>query len=140
MAKIIENIDATGTYSVGLGNVKVDDDVCQELINAAKEFISKQEYESLQKDDRIFDAFVEGAKFISNRYKVKRGGLPTYNGTPPPPLKQNLNNSILREAINIVEGTRNDDYGDAVDTYNNIAAISSILCNKEITALTAVIL
>ena len=37
MAKIIENIDVTVTYNVGLGNIKVDDNVYQELMDAADE-------------------------------------------------------------------------------------------------------
>lgn len=37
MRKIIESIDVTVTYRVGLGNVEVDDNVYQELMNAADE-------------------------------------------------------------------------------------------------------
>ena len=37
MSKIIESIDVTVTYRVELGNIKVDDNVYQELMNAADE-------------------------------------------------------------------------------------------------------
>ena len=37
MTKIIKSISVEVTYSVGLGNIKVDDGVYEELMNAADE-------------------------------------------------------------------------------------------------------
>lgn len=46
--------------------------------------------------------------------------------------------SIAEEAIKIVKGHRNNDYGSATESFDRIAKMSSLLCNKEFTALDCV--
>lgn len=116
-----------------MNNINAND-----IEKAAEEFISKQDYRDLQENDKIYAAFIAGANFVFDN--KNRKGIPTYLNPPPPPPKKiemcRIDNtySILKEALEIVEGSRNANYGNAVDTYNKIAEIASIICDKEITA------
>lgn len=46
--------------------------------------------------------------------------------------------SIAEEAIDIVKGHRNSDYGSPVESFERISKMASLLCNKELTSLECV--
>ncbi len=46
-----------------------------------------------------------------------------------------MKQTILEEARELTDGERQQDYGDANESFGKIATVASILCNKELTPI-----
>lgn len=125
------------------------------IFNEQYTYFSQQKLEELKsKNIEIRYSIVENKYYIlGDIYKAKDEGfvldnknyIIEYNnplittGTVSKPFCANYERDnlefISQEAVKIVKGARNTDYGNPVESFKKIANMASLLCNKEFTPL-----